>query len=121
MKAEKIYNKAVGELASLAKDCIQQIARSRFDKGISDTIDYIVDPWEYNEDADNVIIWSDDYCGEIGISTIDINGITMDEDAKNIYLNGTNDEEVLFTELPVNSMVFVCTILENISRKELGE
>ena len=122
MKAENIYNKAVEELTNIAKECIQQIARKRFEKGISDTIEYRVDPWEYGVDGSNVIVWGDDY-GYSGVSadTIDISDITMDDDAKNIYINGTDDEVELFANLPMNSMVFVCDILENILEKERGE
>ena len=122
MKAENIYNKAVEELTNIAKECIQQIARKRFEKGISDTIEYRVDPWEYGVDGSNVIVWGDDY-GYSGVSadTIDISDITMEEDATNIYINGTDDEVELFANLPMNSMVFVCDILENILEKERGE
>ena len=122
MKAENIYNKAVDELTALAKECIQQIARLRFTHGISDTIEYLVDPWEYGMDGSNVIVWGDDYgCYGVSANAIDINNIEMDDDAKNIYINGTNDEVELFANLPMNSMVFVCSILENILEKERGE
>ena len=122
MKAENIYNKAVEELANIAKECLQQIARKRFTHGISDTIEYRVDPWEYGMDGSNVIVWGDDYSySGASVETIDINDIEMDDDAKNIYLNGTNDEVELFANLPMNSMVFVCSILESILEKECGE
>lgn len=122
MKAENIYNKAVEELTNIAKDCIQQIARLAFTKGIADIIRYEVDPWEYKEDGDNLIVWGDDYSySGVCAETIDINCITMDNEAKNIYISGTNGEEVLFADLPMNSMVFVCSILENILEKERGE
>lgn len=122
MKAENIYNKAVDELTALAKECIQQIARKRFDKGISDDVEYLVDPWEYGMDGSNVIVWGDDYSySGASAETIDISNIEMDDDAKNIYINGTNDEVELFANLPMNSMVFVCSILESILEKERGE
>lgn len=121
MKAENIYNKAVEELTNIAKECIQQIARLDFTKGITDFIRYEVDPWEFNEDGDNLIVWCDDSYGTVGVNVIDIDCITMDAEAKNIYINGTNGEEVLFADLPMNSMVFVCDILENILEKERGE
>lgn len=122
MKAENIYNKAVEELTNIAKDCIQQIARLAFTKGIADIIRYEVDPWEYKEDGDNLIVWGDDYSySGVCAETIDINCITMDNEAKNIYISGTNGEEALFADLPMNSMVFVCSILENILEKERGE
>lgn len=123
MKAENIYNKAVEELTNIAKECIQQIARKRFEKGTSDTIEYRVDPFEYGVDGSNVIVWGDDYGYSSGVSaeTIDISDITMEDDVENIYINGTNDEVELFVDLPMNSMVFVCDILENILKKERGE
>lgn len=121
MKAENIYNKAVDELTALAKDCIQQIARLAFTKGIADFIRYEVDPWEFKEDGDNLIVWCDDSYGTVGVDVIDIDCITMDDEAKNIYISGTNGREVLFADLPMNSMVFVCSILENILEKERGE
>lgn len=122
MKAENIYNKAVDELTALAKECIQQIARKRFSHGISDGIEYLVDPWEYGVDGSNVIVWGDDYSySGASAETIDISNIEMDDDAKNIYINGTNDEVELFANLPMNSMVFVCSILESILEKERGE
>ena len=122
MKAENIYNKAIDELTALAKECIQQIARKRFSHGISDDIEYLVDPWEYGMDGSNVIVWGDDYSySGASAETIDISNIEMDDDAKNIYINGTNDEVVLFANLPMNSMVFVCSILESILEKERGE
>jgi hypothetical protein len=92
MKAEIIYNKAVEELTTLAKDCIRRIAGDR----------HGIDPREYGEDGDG------------------ITRIMMDE-AGNITVDSTNEEEAFFTELPMNTMVFICIILENILEKGYGK
>ncbi len=123
MKAEEIYNKALKEIKEFAIYEMMNINNLRVAKGIEDapnSVDdeIIVDPWEYNEDADNVIVWGDDFgYDEVSATTFDVDKIVLQNG--NIILVDKDENGILFDELPMNSMVFITNILEKIYHKEV--
>lgn len=123
MKAEEIFNKALKEIKEFAIYEMMNISNLRVAKGIEDapnSVDdeIVVDPWEYNEDADNVIVWGDDFgYDEVSATTFDVDKIVLQKG--NIILMDKDENGILFDELPMNSMVFITNILEKIFQKEV--
>lgn len=123
MKAEEIFNKALKEIKEFAIYEMMNISNLRVAKGIEDAPnseddEIVVDPWEYGEDADNVIVWGDDYgYDEVSASTFDVDKIVLQKG--NITLMDKDENGILFDELPMNSMVFITNILERIYQKEV--
>lgn len=123
MKAEEIFNKALKEIKEFAIYEMMNINNLRVAKGIEDapnSVDdeIIVEPWEYGEDADHVLVWCDDYgYDEVSAATFDVDKIVLQKG--NITLMDKDENGILFDELPMNSMVFITNVLENIYHKEV--
>lgn len=123
MKAEEIYNKALNEIKEFAIYEMMNINNLRVAKGIEDAPnseddEIIVDPWEYGEDADHVIVWGDDFgYDEVSAATFDVDKIVLQNG--NIVLMDKYENGIVFDELPMNSMVFITNILEKIYHKEV--
>lgn len=123
MKAEEIYNKALKEIKEFAIYEMMNINNLRVAKGIEDAPnseddEIVVDPWEYGEDADHVIVWGDDFgYDEVSATTFDVENIVLRQG--NIVLIDKYENEIVFDELPMNSMVFITNILEKIYQKEV--
>lgn len=123
MKAEQIYNKALKEIKEFAIYEMMNISNLRVAKGIDDAPnseddEIVVDPWEYDEEANNVIVWGDDFgYDKVSATTFDVDKIVLQKD--NIILMDKDENGMVFDELPMNSMVFITNILEKIYHKEV--
>lgn len=122
MKAEEIFNKALKEIKEFAIYEMMNISNLRVAKGIEDAPnseddEIVVDPWEYGEDADHVIVWGDDFYDEVSATTFDVDKIVLQNG--NIMIMDKDENGIFFDELPMNSMVFITNILEKIYQKEV--
>ena len=119
MKSEIVYNEAYDSLLSIAKELIIAIFEKQKASGIIDNDTKIENGFEIEcEKCDglnlyNVIVWGDDN----GYSSV----VAKEVDVKIIYFDGKNinlideeDDEYLFANLPLNSMVYVNNCLEEI-------
>lgn len=122
MKAEEIYNKALKEIKEFAIYEMMNINNLRVAKGIEDAPnseddEIIVDPWEYGEDADNVLVFGDSFRYDVSTVSFDVENIVLQKG--NIILMDKYENGIVFDELPMNSMVFITNILEKIYHKEV--
>ena len=122
MKAEEIYNKALNEIKEFAIYEMMNINNLRVAKGIEDAPnseddEIIVDPWEYGEDADNVLVFGDSFRYDVSTVSFDVENIVLQKG--NIILMDKYENGIVFDELPMNSMVFITNILEKIYHKEV--
>ena len=122
MKAEEIYNKALKEIKEFAIYEMMNINNLRVAKGIEDAPnseddEIIVDPWEYGEDADNVLVFGDSFRYDVSTVSFDVENIVLQKG--NIILMYKYENCIVFDELPMNSMVFITNILEKIYHKEV--
>jgi len=122
MKAEEIFNNALKEIKEFAIYEMMNIRNLRVAKGIeeapnSEDDEIVVDPWEYGEDVDNVLVFGDDFRYDVSTVSFDVDNIVLQKG--NIILMDKDENGIVFDELPMNSMVFITNILEKIYHKEV--
>ena len=118
MVAEKLYNDFLNKITESAKGFAEGIYLMKT-KGKAKIENYFeINPYDdYGVDMANVIIWGGDYNYD-GVCAKSFNVETISFDGMNIVLFNEDGDDVRFTELPANSMVFVCNCLEEIANKE---
>ena len=119
MKSEIVYNEAYNSLLSIAKELITAIFEKQKASGIIDNNAKIENGFEiecekrYGLNLYNVIVWGDDN-GYSGVVAKEVDVKIIYFDGKNINLIDEEDDEYLFANLPLNSMVYVNNCLEEI-------
>ena len=119
MKSEIVYNEAYDSLLSIAKELITAIFEKQKASGVIDNDTKIENGFEieceksYGLNLYNVIVWGDDN-GYSGVVAKEVDVKIIYFDGKNINLIDEEDDEYLFANLPLNSMVYVNNCLEEI-------
>ena len=119
MKSEIVYNEAYDSLLSIAKELITAIFEKQKASGVIDNDTKIENGFEieceksYGLNLYNVIVWGDDN-GYSGVVAKEVDVKIIYFDGKNINLIDEEDDEYLFANLPLNSMVYVNNYLEEI-------
>ena len=116
MIAEMIYNSAVENLNNLVKDLLNKFYNKDKESGLVDYPikgGYTLDIWDFGKEFTNVIVWCDDCYYTDGPDCKAIDCSTIYFDGKNIILTN-EDNDYPFMNLPMNSMVYVASVLEEI-------
>ena len=116
MIAEMIYNSAVENLNNLVKDLLNKFYNKDKESGLVDypiEDGYTLDIWDFGKEFTNVIVWCDDCYYTDGPDCKAIDCSTIYFDGKNIILTN-EDNDYPFMNLPMNSMVYVASVLEEI-------